>query len=108
MSIDANKAIVRRAVDELFNRGNLGVAEELYAPEYAAHERRFTELVRAAFPDLSIRIESIVAEDEMVSTHWTCEGTHQGAFLGIAPTGKLSCGPARGRSASPAEGSSRG
>ena len=88
MTTEGNKAIVRRAVAELFNRGDLAVADELFAPEYAAHERRFTELVRQAFPDLVLRIESTIAEGDMISTRWTCDGTHQGVFMGIPPSGK--------------------
>ena len=80
--------LVQRAVDELFNQGKLEAAEEIYGPAYAAHERHFAQLIRAAFPDLQLRIESMIAEDDRIATRWICEGTRRGTFLGVAPTGR--------------------
>lgn len=82
------KAVVARAVDELFNRGELAAADALFAGAYAQHERRFTELARAAFPDLELTVEQQVAEGDLVATRWRATGTHTGPFLGLAPTGR--------------------
>ena len=46
------------------------------------------EMFRAAFPDLKITIESLVADDERVSVTGKMTGTNQGALMGAPPTGK--------------------
>jgi steroid delta-isomerase-like uncharacterized protein len=96
-----NKAIVRRLVEELWNKGNLSVADELFAPNYEHHdastldfgrgpesEKKRATLYRTAFPDVRLTIEDITAEGETVMTRWSCRGTHNGDLSGIAPTGK--------------------
>jgi steroid delta-isomerase-like uncharacterized protein len=100
MSIELNKAISRRADEELFNRGNLAVAGELFAGDYVYHDptsgvewhgpedvKRFASLLRGAFPDLQQTIEDQVAEGDKVAYRWTARGTHRGELLGIPPTG---------------------
>ena len=96
-----NKAIVRRLVEELWNKGNLSVADELFAPNYEHHdastldfgrgpesEKKRATLYRTALPDIRLRIEDIIAEGETVMARWSCQGTHKGDLSGIAPTGK--------------------
>ena len=98
---EPNKAIVRRLVEELWNKGNLSVADELFAPNYEHHdastldfgrgpesEKKRATLYRTAFPDVRLTIEDIIAEGETVMTRWSCRGTHKGDLSGIAPTGK--------------------
>ena len=98
---EPNKAIVRRLIEELWNKGNLSLADELFAPNYEHHdastldfgrgpesEKKRATLYRAAFPDLRLTIEEIIAEGEIVMTRWSCRGTHKGDLSGIAPTGK--------------------
>lgn len=98
---DANKALVRRAFVEIFNKGNLAVAEELFAASYVAHDpanpstvrgpdfvKQDATIYRTAFPDLQITIEEQIAEGDRVVTRWTARGTHRGELMGIAPTGK--------------------
>ncbi len=96
-----NKAIVRRLFTELWNNGNLSVADEVFAPNYAHYdpstpdfgrgpdsEKKRAALYRTAFPDLHLTIEDVIAEGETVMTSWSCRGTHKGDLNGIAPTGK--------------------
>jgi len=98
---EQNKAIVRRLFEELWNKGNLSVADQLFSPNYTHHdpstpdfgrgpesERKRATLYRAAFPDLQLTIEDIIAEGETVMARWSCRGTHKGDLSGIAPTGK--------------------
>jgi predicted ester cyclase len=41
-----------------------------------------------AFPDLSFTVEDMIASEDKVVARWTARGTHKGAYMGIAPTGK--------------------
>jgi steroid delta-isomerase-like uncharacterized protein len=98
---EQNKTAVRRLFDELWNKGNLPVADELIAPGYIHHdastpdvgrgpesEKKRVTLYRNAFPDLRLTIEDTIAEGETVVARWTCRGAHRGDLSGFAPTGK--------------------
>jgi len=98
---EQNKTVVRRLVEELWNKGNLSVADELIAPTYAHHdastpdfgrgpesEKKRVTLYRAAFSDLRLTVEDMIAEGETVVARWSCRGAHKGDLNGIAPTGK--------------------
>ena len=98
---EGNKNIVRRLFEEVWNKGNLQVTDELFTPNYANHdsstpdlgrgpegERKRATLYRTAFPDLRLTVEDIIAEGETVVARWSCRGTHKGDLNGIAPTGK--------------------
>jgi len=100
MSIEDNKAHVRRYLEEAWNMGNVGIIDELMASDYARYmsgpaqplnregqKQRITAL-RKAFPDLHLTIDDLIAEGDKVVFRITLRGTHQGAFMGIAPTGK--------------------
>lgn len=88
MSIEKNKAVVRRLWEEVWNQNNLNVCDEIFDNEYAEHEKRFAPKMRMAFPDLHFTVEDMIAEDHKVVTRLTLTGTHQGEFMGIAATGK--------------------
>ena len=92
---EANKALVRRYLEELY-RGNLDVLDEVISEDYvgtngpnppARYKARFS-VVRRAFPDIQIRFDAIIAEGDWVAVHCTVEGTHLGEWRGIPPTGK--------------------
>ena len=98
---EQNKTIVRRLFEELWNKGNLPVADELIAPTYTHHdaatpdvgrgpesEKKRVTLYRNAFPDLRLTIDDIISEGETVTARWSCQGTHKGDLNGVAPTGK--------------------
>jgi steroid delta-isomerase-like uncharacterized protein len=98
---EANKNVVRRLFEEVWNKSNLPVADEIFAPTYIHHdpstpdvgrgpesEKKRATLYRTAFPDLRLTIEEIIAEGETVMARWSCRGTHKGDLSGIAPTGK--------------------
>ena len=97
---DENKDISRRADEELFNRGNLSIADKLFASNFVYHDpvsreewrgpesvKSYAAMLRVAFPDLHQTIEEQIAEGDKVAYRWTARGTHQGEFMGIAPTG---------------------
>jgi steroid delta-isomerase-like uncharacterized protein len=98
---EQNKTSVRRLFEEVWNKGHMPVADELFAPTYTHHdsstsdvgrgpesEKKRATLYRNAFPDVRLTIEDITAEGETVVARWSCRGTHKGDLNGIAPTGK--------------------
>jgi len=97
---DDNKAIVRRYVEEVLNKGNLALIEELFAPTFVDHDSSMPEargpagvkqlaaMVRASFPDLHFTIEDLIAEGDKVVYRYSVGGTHQKDFMGVAATGK--------------------
>lgn len=100
MSTTENLSLVRRYVDEVFNGGNLELLDEMISPDYKrylsptappltpqAQKQRLAGL-RAAFPDIHLTVEDLVAEGDRVAFRVTLRGTHQGTFLGLPPTGK--------------------
>ena len=101
MSVEENKAILRyKHVDELFNKGNLSIADEIISPDYIYHSpfgvefkgpEGLKQMVSGgldAFPDLHFTIDDMIAEGDWVAVRYSYTGTHKGEFMGIAPTGK--------------------
>ena len=102
MSLDENKALVRRFYEEVWGKGNVDVAEEVFASDYVRHDLRPTTTapgpegqkqiaaaLRAAFPDLRFDIEIVLGEGEYVAARWTASGTHSGAWGDVEPTGRF-------------------
>jgi len=97
MSIKENKAVVLHFY-EFFNRGEFNACNELISPLFVSHRttgdvsakdlKSGTENLIAAFPDMKLSIEQMVAEGDKVAFREIAEGTHKGEFMGIAPTGK--------------------
>ena len=100
MSTETAKAVVRRNTEEVQGHGKFDVFEELFADDFVDHTpqpnmtpdkdgaRSLYRNLRAAFPDFHAEIHWQAADGELVTTYKTYFGTHQGAFLGIAPTGR--------------------
>ena len=91
MSSEANKALARRIVEEMWNTKNLNVVDEVYSPEFGGgHEatKQFVTAHLATFPDLHITIQDQIAENDLVATRYVMSGTQQGEFANIPPTGK--------------------
>ncbi len=99
MSAD-NKAVFRRLIREVWNKGNLNIAGEIVATNHVSHDpaiahedglggfKNHVTRVRTAFPDIEFKIEDILEDGEKVITRWTASGTHRGAFLGVPAAGK--------------------
>jgi steroid delta-isomerase-like uncharacterized protein len=99
MSLEDNKALVRRSI-EGENRADLGMVEDCYATNYVHHDpdnpavRDWLGLKQSflgyfgAFPDGHVVIDDLIAEGDKVVKRWTSRGTHQGEFAGIQATGK--------------------
>lgn len=97
----ANKALVRRFVDEVKNQRRLDRIGEFFAADYTEHNgvvasfgggaagyARFLGHLFEAFPDDKVAIELITAEGDVVSYRATESGTHRGEFLKIPATGR--------------------
>jgi steroid delta-isomerase-like uncharacterized protein len=99
VSAEENKAIARRAY-EIFSSGNLEALQEVIAPDLVDHNaapgqapgiegtRQVLGMLRAAFPDLRLTPEDLIAEGDRVVARLMVTGTHQGEFQGLPPTGK--------------------
>ncbi len=96
---ERNKAHIRRVIEEVYNRGELGVVDEVATSDLVIHTssqdirgregaKQYVAALRAGFPDLHFTIEDQVAEADMVVTRWTARGTHVGEFQGLPATGK--------------------
>jgi steroid delta-isomerase-like uncharacterized protein len=100
MMSEENKEKTRRFLEEAFNEGNLGVVDEIFAPDYVLHDpaipeeiggpegiKGFVQMYRSAFPDTDVTVEDQIAEGDDVVTRWTARGTHQGELFGVPPSG---------------------
>jgi steroid delta-isomerase-like uncharacterized protein len=100
MSTDANKAIIRRHFEAIWNQGHLAVADEIVAPTYVSHFplpgqppgiagfKYAVQLLRTSFPDLHLTIDDLIAEGDKVVARLTARGTHLATFRGIPATGQ--------------------
>jgi steroid delta-isomerase-like uncharacterized protein len=88
MGAAENKALVRRLVQEGVNQADLNVLDEVAAGELATAARRWIGPFREAFPDFSMEIVELIAEDDRVAAHFRCSGTHRGAWQGVPATGR--------------------
>lgn len=103
--MDPAKHVVKRFVEELWNARRLDVADQIFSEDCVTHQLRSgvsAEPVHrgpqemkehisgwlASFPNLRFNIEQMIAEQDRVVSHLVMEGTHQGAWMGIPPTGK--------------------
>jgi steroid delta-isomerase-like uncharacterized protein len=95
---DANKALVRRVIEELFTKHNVALIDEFF-PDCVYRSplvgelrgeayKQFLTQVLAAFPDGRWTVEDQVAEGDKVATRWSFTGIHRETLMGIAPTGK--------------------
>ena len=101
MSAQENKAIVSRHFEDVWNKGDLAVVEEIYAPDISYQGEHVTrdeweELLspwRIGLPDLRYHLDQLVAEGDLVAANARLTGTHRGIFHyrhwgPWAPTGK--------------------
>jgi predicted ester cyclase len=100
MSVDANKQIYRRFIQEIFNEGRLDRLAEFTAPNYQVREappgsppgadavKQIVTMFRTGFPDLNIVIEELIGEGDWIAARATSHGTHHGTIFGVAPTGR--------------------
>jgi steroid delta-isomerase-like uncharacterized protein len=93
----------RRLIEESFNDGNFALVDQLVAAEALNHDpalpaqmrdlrgpealKRVVTMYRAAFPDLRMTVDDVIATDDKVVLRWHSDGTHRGELAGLSPTG---------------------
>jgi steroid delta-isomerase-like uncharacterized protein len=98
MSIE-NKTLVQRWFSEVWNEGRADAIDEMLADDAVIHGlganlqgpaefKRFHSAYRNAYPDVTIHIDGLVAEGDMVAVRWSASGTHRGDGLGFSATGR--------------------
>ncbi|MCO8244546.1 MULTISPECIES: ester cyclase [unclassified Haladaptatus] len=96
---ETNERIARRIPEEVFAEGNFDLLDELYAEDAIEHNpfgdlrgrtaiRESYEGFVAAFPDITQKVEDIVAEGDTVAMRLTARGTHEGPMGALEPTGR--------------------
>ena len=106
MGVSENKALVRRLYEEVWDRGNVDFAADVFADDYIRHDLRPTQALpggagmaklaadfRSAFPDARWRIDLVFGEGDLVAARSTATGTFPGSG---APSHRLG-GPRRSR-----------
>jgi predicted ester cyclase len=88
VSVEGNKALVRRLVQEVVTERNPDALDELAEGQFARLARRWISPFQNAFPDFRMEIVDLIAEDDTVVAHFKCSGTHEGEWLGEPPTGR--------------------
>ena len=98
MSHQRNSEVFRTVMEEAFGKGNVAALDGLFASDAREHQFGMPPTVeglkgsimslRAAFPDLTLTVEEIVTDGDMVWGRATARGTHRGPFMGIAPTNR--------------------
>src|SRR5512132_3785713 len=96
---EQNKAIARRAFEEILSKGRFELAEQLYAKDFVNHgihrnasleeDQAALKGWHQAFPDVSIVPEKLIAEDDLVTIFWIASGTNTGTGNGLPATGKM-------------------
>jgi steroid delta-isomerase-like uncharacterized protein len=95
---EQNKAIAKRAFEELLSRGKFELAEQLYAKDFANHgihrdiglqeDQEALKGWHQAFPDVAIVPKKLIAEGDLVVVYWVARGTNTGTGNGLPATGK--------------------
>jgi steroid delta-isomerase-like uncharacterized protein len=95
---DRNKEIARRFREDLWNSGDLAIADEIVAADCLFHARVpfATDFVRGpdamrqlvlfyhlAFSDIRMTVDQVIAEGDTVAARWTGKGRHSGELLGL-------------------------
>jgi steroid delta-isomerase-like uncharacterized protein len=100
-TIDQNKITARRWSEELWNKGNLAVADEIIAKDYVRHDpgdpfpahgpddvKRIVSMLRSMLPDFRIEVDAIIAEGDFVVSRYTATATDTAGYMGMPATGK--------------------
>lgn len=99
MSTEQNKTIACRYFEDVWNKGNAAVIDEIIALNVLGHVagkdfrsldvlRQRVAALRTIYSDPHFTVEDQIAEGDRVGVRWTLRGTHSGEYMGHPPTGK--------------------
>jgi predicted ester cyclase len=97
MSMEHNKALIRRYFDEVWNQGDLDAIPAYCDKRLAEYNAVWVSMWRTALPDARMWVDTMIAEGSYVAVHLTLRGTHLGDLTGelirdfmppLAPTGR--------------------
>ena len=98
MSQHHNAEVFRMVMEEAFGKGNTAVLDEVFAPDAQEHQfgmpptveglKGSIKSLRTAFPDLTLTVEAVVTDGDMVWGRATARGTHLGPFMGMPPSSR--------------------
>ena len=95
-----NKALIRRWFEEVWDKGRTEAIDEMLTPDAIVHGlgpgpligpegfKPFHSAFRRAFSDITVHVDDVIGEGDMVAVRWTCAGTHDGDGLGFPATGR--------------------
>jgi predicted ester cyclase len=100
MSVEENKAILRRLMEEVWNEGNLDIVPDLISPEFSMSApsgppirgpegfRQSVAYWRSILPDLHFATDEVVGEEDRLAARFTTTGTFEGRYEEYEPTGR--------------------
>ena len=99
MTLQDNKAVAKRFIQEVFVEADERAADELTAPDFVPHSwpgvepgieslKQAQRRVTAGLEDARMTIEDVIAENDKVVVRLTSHGRHAGEFMGMPPSGK--------------------
>jgi steroid delta-isomerase-like uncharacterized protein len=99
MSLDDNKAIAKRFIDEVFVAGRTDTIDELVAPDFTPRTwpgtgpgieelKKAVTRVSSGLSEVSMKIDDVIAEGDKVVVRLTAHAVHAGEFMGMPPSGK--------------------
>jgi predicted ester cyclase len=101
MNVDLNKTLVARIADDIWNRGDLEVADQVMAPNAKYHGphmpnglgsredwKQAIAMYRVGFPDCHVTFEDLIPSDDFIVGRWSATGTHTGPLPSLPPTGR--------------------
>lgn len=99
MSVEENKALLRRGWEEILNKGNINALDQFYAENFVDHNafpgippgiegmRQTYNIIFSALTNIHVTIDDMVAEEDKIVVRVTANGIHTGEFMGIPATG---------------------
>jgi predicted ester cyclase len=81
-----HKALMRRIYEEMWNEAKPALAVEIFAQPQGVE--RFVSQFLLSFPDLQHTVEEMIVDGDQVAVRFSAQGTHTGAWMNFAPTGK--------------------
>ena len=99
MTLEQNKDVARRFIDEVFVKGDVEAVDELATEDFTPHSwasvepgienlRHAVKRVSAGLSDVSMTIEDVIAEDDRVAVRLAAHAVHDGDFMGLPASGR--------------------